>query len=297
MKAGTLESMKFKRLMRRLNESLRSTAGLLEVLWQRACRDCPRGDLGRFENEEIAIMADYDGDPDDLVAALTETGWLDASEEHRLVIHDWHEHAPNYVKGVVSRRGGFVTQGTLPKVDDPELPTKSATQGMPPPSLAKPSLAKPSLVKPSQASPSQVANWREVEEVLISHGVAKASEALEAAMLAGCSPIHVRNLIEVWRARKPQWGPGALYDRVKLLRPGQDILQLWPNVSEESVRASSDDERQRKVLEQLAKRKEREAELKRNREEQAANPVSAVEQFQKRIVVPKAPTIVLEAQS
>ena len=89
MKANTPELMKFKKLQRKLGESRRGTIGLLEGLWIETARNSPAGDVGRFTNEEIAIMVDWDGDPDLLVDALVECRWLDRCSEHRLVVHDW----------------------------------------------------------------------------------------------------------------------------------------------------------------------------------------------------------------
>ena len=97
MKHKTPDSMKFKRLMRRLRDSKRGVSGLLTLLWIAVQNNAKRGDIGQFSNEEIAIEVDWEGDPDELVEALVETEWLDVHPEHRLVIHDWHEHAPGYI--------------------------------------------------------------------------------------------------------------------------------------------------------------------------------------------------------
>lgn len=105
MKPKTSELMKFKRLCRRLGESKRGVVGLLELLWHGTATNCPRGDIGKFPDEEIAIMCDYGGEPAELVAALTETGWIDPCPTHRLVVHDWREHAPDYIKGSLKRWG------------------------------------------------------------------------------------------------------------------------------------------------------------------------------------------------
>lgn len=104
----TPELMKFKRLQRRLGETTRGTVGLLELMWIQVSKNCPRGDIGKFCNEEIAIMVDWSGDSDLLVSALIESGWLDECEVHRLVVHDWSKHAPKWVKGNVSQHSdGF----------------------------------------------------------------------------------------------------------------------------------------------------------------------------------------------
>lgn len=164
MKSTTPELMKFKRLQRRLGESTRGVVGMLELLWIGTAKNCPRGDIGRFSNEEIAIMCDWEGDADLLVDALLETGWVDPCENHRLVIHDWAEHAPKWVRGnVIRHEGGFakVKQGSslgeppkgsslgeLPK-DSKEAPKGTSPKDTPP-SQAKPNQAKPNQVKSSQ---------------------------------------------------------------------------------------------------------------------------------------------------
>jgi hypothetical protein len=103
VKANTTELIKFKKLQRKLGESVRGTVGLLEMLWIAVARNCPRGNIGRFSNEDIAILADWEGCPDLLVRSLVECGWLDACMLERLVVHDWQDHAPNYVKGNIKQ--------------------------------------------------------------------------------------------------------------------------------------------------------------------------------------------------
>jgi len=131
MKHTTTELLKFKRLQRQLHESTRGTVGLLELLWHGTAKNAPRGDIGRFSNEEIAILCDWEGDPDVLVNALIETGWVDPHSECRLLVHDWEHHAPNFVKGVVTRGDGFIsTQGGLPRVANPGCPTQGDDPGL-----------------------------------------------------------------------------------------------------------------------------------------------------------------------
>jgi hypothetical protein len=166
MKSNTTNLLKFHRLHRRIGGAKRCVAGLLEVLWHGVCRNCPHGDIGKFTNEEIAILADFDGDADQLVDDLIETGWLDEHSEYGLVVHDWHEHAPNYVKGnvklsklpfadtVESDPQGIVPRGRPPGDADIEPPGDSP-QGGSPPSLTLPSHTTPShtntLVQPAVA--------------------------------------------------------------------------------------------------------------------------------------------------
>jgi hypothetical protein len=96
------------------------------MLWQATAKNCPLGDLGKFSNEEIAIMCDWEGDSDELVVSLFETGWIDLHEEHRLVVHDWHKHAPKFIKGVAARSGGFLSEENALRVTDPKSATLSS---------------------------------------------------------------------------------------------------------------------------------------------------------------------------
>ena len=127
MKPKTSELMKFKRLCRKLNEPKRGCVGLLELLWNETAKNCPEGDVGRFSNEEIAIMCDWEGDPETLIAALVETRWLDEHPTHRLLVHDWQEHAPDFIKGSLLRWGkqfaGQRTNGTMPSSDVEQVPS------------------------------------------------------------------------------------------------------------------------------------------------------------------------------
>lgn len=155
MKASTPELMKFKRLQRRLSESKRGVIGLLEGLWLETAKNCPQGDIGKFANEEIAIMCDWDGDPQELIDALVDCRWLDVCEDHRLVVHDWSDHCPKYVKGGLAKQNKDIAIASSTKVQaigatlpDPRSDLIASTPEVP---STKPSQAKPNQAKPSQA--------------------------------------------------------------------------------------------------------------------------------------------------
>lgn len=104
VKVTTPDLVKFKKLQRRLAEPMRSVVGILELLWRATALQAPRGDIGKFDNEDIAVLCDWDGDPDQLIEALVASGWLDRCTIHRLVVHDWAEHAPTFVRGVLAKK-------------------------------------------------------------------------------------------------------------------------------------------------------------------------------------------------
>lgn len=160
MKSSTPDCMKFKRLQRRLKTCRKETVGLLELLWLATAKNAPQGDIGRFCNEDIAIECDWDGDHDELVAALLDCGWLDPHDECRLVVHDWADHAPNHIANNLKRWGKcFVVPKEHPKEPTAEHPMDDPTEDPRGRAIAKPSQAEPSVTKPepSLAKPSLAA--------------------------------------------------------------------------------------------------------------------------------------------
>lgn len=105
MKSNTPELMKFKRLQRRLGVTTAQLVGHLELLWIATAKNAPEGDIGRFTDEDISIACYWEGDPKMFITSLVECGWLDADSKWRLLVHNWSEHAPSYIHGVLKRHG------------------------------------------------------------------------------------------------------------------------------------------------------------------------------------------------
>jgi len=99
MKQGVENTMKFKKLKRRLRLPYWQVVGLLESVWKLALTSAQAGDIGRYDNEDIAAAIEYEGDADELIAILVDCEWLDADPEFRLIVHDWSDHVPTYLKG------------------------------------------------------------------------------------------------------------------------------------------------------------------------------------------------------
>lgn len=81
---------KTKKLKRRLGAD--AVLGLMAI-WCHAAQRRPDGSLKGMTNEDIAIVADWAGEPDDLVNALVEVGFIDATDDG-LMLHDWEENQP-----------------------------------------------------------------------------------------------------------------------------------------------------------------------------------------------------------
>lgn len=154
VKAGTTELLKFKKLQRRLNLKLWECVGLLESLWMMTAKNSIAGDIGKYSNEDIAAGLEWEQDADDLIAALTQTGWLDACIEHRLIVHDWKDHAPNFIKGGMAKSGKHfaVSLASSPELVA-KLPPRASSHEIPP---TKSSLVKSSQAKSIQSSLSPV---------------------------------------------------------------------------------------------------------------------------------------------
>jgi hypothetical protein len=153
------QSPKFIKLVRRLRpligQSAVSAEGIavcvLETLWHATTTGAMRGDIGQFDNEVIAEMCCWQGDADTLIEILTDCKYLDPCPEHRLVVHDWFKHAPNHVKGNVTKQGGFVTPKTEDTIE--AQPLGPSLKG-PAPSNEPQGTGAPNLTQPNPTQPS-----------------------------------------------------------------------------------------------------------------------------------------------
>ena len=114
MKNSCFDLAKMTRLRRRLHLDHWQVVGLLEWLWYVTRKNHPDGAIGALSDEEISELIHCPDhiDPAELINALVDEKWLDRHHEHRLVVHDWEDHAPRYIKGGMSTRkksgkGGF----------------------------------------------------------------------------------------------------------------------------------------------------------------------------------------------
>lgn len=81
--------IKLRRLARALNIPKAQAIGHLHYLWWWALDGAPDGDITTLSNDEIAELADWTGDSDVFVTALTDCGWIEKDRK----IHDWNEYA------------------------------------------------------------------------------------------------------------------------------------------------------------------------------------------------------------
>lgn len=152
MKIGTLRSVKFMKLSRRLNLPQWQCVGLLESLWLFTQSNAIKGDIGRFSNEDIAASIGYQDDPDELIKHMVETGWIDRCEASRLCVHDWQDHCPTWIKGAIAseeKREGAKGVAKPPSIA-PRLSPPAKDEAKP--STTFPSLPLPNLTIPNSAA-------------------------------------------------------------------------------------------------------------------------------------------------
>lgn len=140
MKRGTPRHPKTKRLARELNLPISQAVGILEMLWHFTADFCPRGDIGRMDDESILESFGESPEKSGMLQKLIDCGWIDLSEEFRLVVHDWHEHCDDYTKKKLKKQG--VRFASLRVQNFPDDSGKF-TATLPRPTTALPNLTQP----------------------------------------------------------------------------------------------------------------------------------------------------------
>lgn len=116
MKRGTIGHPKTLDLQAKLGVGLAQTLGHLEALSHFTAQYARVGDIGRWPNGAIAKGCLWDGEPDVFVRALTDSRWLDECDTHRLVVHDWPDHADDAVHMAVARDREWFANGATPRL-------------------------------------------------------------------------------------------------------------------------------------------------------------------------------------
>lgn len=88
---------KTKRLARLLGVSLPAAVGHLHFLWWWAMDYAQDGDITKYDELDIADACGWEGDAEQMINALVESGFVDRTEEG-LFIHDWYEYAGRLIE-------------------------------------------------------------------------------------------------------------------------------------------------------------------------------------------------------
>jgi hypothetical protein len=166
---------KFANLKSMLGLPKGAALGWLEALWHFTGRFTPQGNIGKYTDQAIEAWVEWDGTPGKLVAALIETGWLDVDCDHRILVHDWREHADKATKNAISRANltfctpGVRTEGVRCTYTNPEsgtvyrLPEPEPVPVPDPEPVQKPSRAKKARAAKDGPTKTDLANGRHAE--------------------------------------------------------------------------------------------------------------------------------------
>jgi len=100
VKRGTPNHPKLQQLAEALGINEAWAVGLLELLFHVTARYAPQGNIGKWSDTAIAAHLRWPKKerPEILIEALISTGWLDRDPDHRLLVHEWEEHADQSVR-------------------------------------------------------------------------------------------------------------------------------------------------------------------------------------------------------
>ncbi|MDP9113882.1 MAG: hypothetical protein M3O20_09380 [Acidobacteriota bacterium] len=116
MKREALDHTKMMKLSRLLGLERWGAVGIMESLWNLTARQSPAGNIGKLEDPDIAEGIGWKGEATQLVDALVEAKFLDHCDRHRLLVHDWHDHADDSVHMKLARARLFFANGKPPKL-------------------------------------------------------------------------------------------------------------------------------------------------------------------------------------
>lgn len=119
---AVVDHPKFADLVVRLGIPRFMALGCLESLWHFASRFTPQGNIGKYTDAQIEAWIGWNGAPGLLVSGLVNSGWLDRNDDHRLLVHDWHEHADKATKqSLRNKKLSFIgTVGTHKQTWEPQ---------------------------------------------------------------------------------------------------------------------------------------------------------------------------------
>lgn len=110
--------------------------GLLVSFWLWAIDNAPAGDLQGISNRTIARAAGWpEADADCFVESLETAGWLDSTEDGKLIIHDWLDYAGKLIDQREAEKQRSRRRRSAAKVDTTDGLSQSdhrTTAGRPP---------------------------------------------------------------------------------------------------------------------------------------------------------------------
>lgn len=130
MKREALRHPKMLDLAGRLRIPREHAIGIVSTLLDWVADMAPQGDVGKWPDGAIAVACGWSGDPAEFINHLCGAGWLDRHPEHRLLVHDYPDHAERFVKAKLAKDNKWFCLAyyqTGRKWNSPNLPNPTAT--------------------------------------------------------------------------------------------------------------------------------------------------------------------------
>lgn len=130
MKLDALDHPKTLDFAARLNVELPTAIGHLELFWAFVGKKSPQGNIGKWPDGAIARACYWMAQPELFISALVGSGFIDTSASHRLLVHDWPEHAPRWVRSKLKTLGtGFIVDASPPVSRDTSPDVSADSKG------------------------------------------------------------------------------------------------------------------------------------------------------------------------
>jgi hypothetical protein len=177
--------------------------GMLISFWLWALDNAPDGTLAGITPKTIARAAQWNGDPDIFMEALTAAGWLDETE-NELEIHDWYEYAGK----LIDRR----------KADAERARRKRAAASSPPPDDGRSSCGRPHDVRTTSADTVQYSTVPNTTEPIKPSNEGKAPEAQTPTA-------QERRFADFWSEYPKKVGKKAALGSWKRIKPDTELFE------------------------------------------------------------------------
>jgi hypothetical protein len=115
MKRGTPGHWKILNLAMELKIEPYAAVGICCCMWEWVGASLMSGNIGKADDVMIARQIGWTKKPSVLIDALVKCGLLDRHPEHRLIVHDWSEHAEDGVHTWMVRRRLWFADGKAPR--------------------------------------------------------------------------------------------------------------------------------------------------------------------------------------
>lgn len=198
MKRETLRHPKTFDLASRLGVARPAALGFLTLLWDFTADSAIQGDIGKWTNGAIARACDWSDDPDLFVESLVEAGWIDRDPTHRLLIHDWSDHAERWVRAKLDR---LHLKFTEPTTGDTKEPTTEATvEPSSPRDQSNPNQTEPNQSEPNPPAAASVPLSEQVEKIYRAYPRRVGKEAAVKAIRKALTTVPFEDLLEAVQA-------------------------------------------------------------------------------------------------